>query len=105
MMLLNLEPQFLQIDGLGYQYVNTLEEAQGILFVCPLCAARAGSNAGVHYVLCWFRDKGVPDDVLPGPGRWLASGSSYADLTLSPSINLPGEGCGWHGWLQGGDAK
>lgn len=76
----------------------TVETAQGILFECPLC--------GHHSVLAWFRDRGVPDDAEPGPGRWTPSGSGFADLSLAPSINLdvePDAACKWHGWVLNGD--
>src|SRR5712691_2150217 len=54
--------------------VNTFAEAQGIMFTC-LC-----DN---HRIVCWFVGK-VPDDAVPGPGRWTASGTGYHDLTLGP---------------------
>lgn len=100
MKLTELEPQFTQIVSPGhFQDVATLEEAQGVMFECPKC--------GKHSVLAWFRDRGVPADEVPGPGRWVASGSGYADLTLSPSINLENPqhiGCEWHGFITSGEA-
>lgn len=79
--------------------VDTLVEAQGIMFTCP---------CGDHQVLCWFYGKGVPDEATPGPGRWSVLGTSYHDLTLGPgpsgksSIQLLGEGCKWHGHVING---
>lgn len=77
----------------------TISTAQGVMFECPLC--------GRHSILAWFRDRDVPDDAEPGPGRWTPTGTSLADLTLNPSINLdvgPDAGCKWHGWVRDGDA-
>lgn len=80
--------------------VPTLAEADGLLFACPKC-----TDAGnPHAVVCWFAGR-VPDDVSPGPGRWTPSGSGLTDLTLTPSVWLRGEGCGWHGYVRDGEAK
>lgn len=75
--------------------VATLAEAQGVWFECPGCQG--------HRVLVWFAGRGVPDEEQPSP-RWQVSGTSLDDLTLHPSINLPGAGCGWHGWVKDGEA-
>lgn len=85
-------------------YVDSLADAQGVYFLCPLCKQIDRQDKGVHMVLCWFADRGVPDDAYPLPGRWQVSGNGYDDLTLSPSAHLTGPGCGWHGWVKGGDA-
>jgi hypothetical protein len=74
----------------GYRYVDTLAEAQGVHFLCPCSEG--------HGLLVYFRDRGVPDDAVPGPGRWTASGTSLEDLTLTPSISVR---C-WHGFVIGG---
>ena len=78
----------------------SIANAQGILFDCPLC--------GRHSVLAWFKDRGVPDDAEPGPGRWTPTGSGFNDLTLMPSINLdvkPDSPCKWHGWVKNGEVE
>lgn len=80
--------------------VRTLEEAQGIMFLCPRCFEENGGAFGTHNTICWFRDRGVPDEVMPGPGRWAVAGTSLIDLTLSPSVN---NSC-WHGFVQHGSA-
>lgn len=99
MRLNGLDPQFYKIASPGhYQHVETLAEAQGIMFDCPKC--------GNHSVMVWFRDRGVPVEEVPGPGRWSVSGTIYADLSLSPSINLENPqhvGCEWHGFVTNGD--
>ena len=94
MKLAELEPQFIRHKPDGWTDVATLAEAQGVHFLCPLGCG--------HIVLCWFRDRGVPDAETPGPGRWAASGAGFEDLTLSPSIHLTGPGCGWHGFVTAG---
>lgn len=84
-------------------HADTLAVAQGVLFLCPACFITNKGAVGTHGVLCWFRDRGVPDDVEPLPGRWAVSGTNFEDLTLSPSVLLTGDGCGWHGFVTKGD--
>jgi hypothetical protein len=104
MQLLELEPQFIRWVAPGsWQYVEVMPEASGVMFLCPRCFATNSGPIGTHMIVIWFRDRGVPDDEFPKPGRWVPSGSGYADLSLSPSINLPGPGgCLWHGYVTGG---
>jgi hypothetical protein len=97
--LAELDARFVRHEADRLPFVDTLAEAQGVWFMCPECQH--------HYVLCWFRGRGVPDDATPGPGRWDPTGTGLHDLTLSPSVLLPskepGE-CNWHGWVKNGDA-
>lgn len=102
--LAQLEPELLRLvpaDRQASEQVAALADAQGVWFLCPLCFQKNGGKAGTHMVMCWFRDRGVPNDVTPGPARWAVSGTSLADLTLSPSIQLLG-GCNWHGFVVAG---
>lgn len=87
----------------------SLDQAHGIRFLCPKCWAERGGAIGTHSVVCWFEGR-VPDDALPGPGRWTPSGTGIDDLTFVPgnlhhavSVALIG-GCGWHGFVKDGDA-
>jgi hypothetical protein len=109
MKLAELEPQFTRIASPGhYEDVATLAEAQGVMFLCPKCFAKNGGNVGTHSIMVWFRDRGVPADEVPGPGRWIATGTGYEDLTTSPSINLENPdhvGCEWHGFVTNGEAS
>lgn len=111
MRLRELEAQFVrrEVDGDGterYVHVATVAEADGVYFICPCCIAKLGSKIGAHSVLCWFVGK-VPDDVDPKPGRWNPSGTTIDDLTFvgpgAASVLLQG-GCGWHGFVNNGDA-
>jgi hypothetical protein len=87
-------------DGHGS---TDLQHAQGVMFLCPVCFVKNGGAVGTESVLCWFKDRGVPADALPGPGRWTCTGTSFADLTLSPSVNV--DDGHWHGWVQNGEVK
>lgn len=108
--LTELEPQFLKIEvpGKSYRYVDRLEEAQGIQFLCPKCFLTNGGPVGTHAVLCWFAGRGVPDTETPGPGRWNPWGTGYSDLTFVPpgatSVALQG-GCAWHGFVSNGQVS
>lgn len=108
MLLTELEAQFLKSNGNGSSsFVDALEEADGIIFLCPKCFAANKGNIGTHSVICWFEGK-VPDELAPKPGRWTPHGTGYNDLTFVPgkkfssvSVLLTG-GCGWHGFVKNG---
>jgi hypothetical protein len=102
MRLTDLDPQFLQVETPGdrtvFRHVDSLEEADGIRFLCPLCFKNSGKREGVHGVMCF---KPGVKGVVTGPGRWTMAGTDYSDLTLSPSVLLL-SGCGWHGFITSG---
>lgn len=114
MKLLDLQPQFVRYEeregGLKIYHVNvdTIDEAQGIEFLCPRCLREMGGTVGTHRIVCWSTTRGVPDRARPGPGRWLMLGTGYRDLTLerengrSRSVHLL-SGCNWHGYVTGGE--
>lgn len=114
MKLTDLEPQFMHWDPANWpdkegtrsiQQVDTLGEANGLIFICPKClAANNLQRIGVHSVECWNPD--VPlGNGLPGPGRWSFKGSNYSDLSLEGvkgnSVKL--EGCGAHFFITNGE--
>jgi hypothetical protein len=108
MRLRDLEARFLIITGPDtMKYVDALEGAQGVMFVCPKCMHDLGTRVGAHSVICWFADRGVPDDRNPKPGRWVPSGTGLDDLTFigpaAASVLLTG-GCQWHGFIRNGEA-
>jgi len=98
-----LEARFIKLTDTGFQRVETIAEASGVMFLCPKCFADI-KGKGCHSIVCWFEGK-VSDLEMPGPGRWTPTGTTIQELTLSPSINLSGGGCGWHGFVQNGQAS
>lgn len=107
MKLADFDPHFVKILSNGhYQMVDSLADAQGIHFLCPKCFSKNNGPVGTHLVLVWFKDRGVPENELPLPGRWtVTGGADMSDLTLTASIQLPnGAGqCGWHGFVTNGE--
>lgn len=91
--------------------VESIDQAHGVAFLCPLCFERNSGKRGTHMVICWSRSAGVPEEAVPGPGRWKMEGTGLADLTLNadpPSTArsvLLTSGCGWHGHVTGGAAE
>jgi Family of unknown function (DUF6527) len=97
MKLTEFSPQLVKrLHDDSLQDVDSLAEASGLMLDCPVCA---GSKA--HSVLVYFRDRGVPAEAKPGPGRWSVAGSTFEDLTLTPSVDC-GSGC-WHGFITKGE--
>lgn len=91
------------------RYVETLAEADGLMFLCPKCFAENKGSVGTHSVLCWFVGR-VPDTLDPKPGRWTPQGTGLDDLTFVPgappravSVKLT-SGCMWHGFVKQGAA-
>lgn len=113
MRLTDLEPRFVRYendgDRVSHRYVDSIEEAQGIFFLCPKCFVANGGPVGTHGVICWSRSRGVPDEAKPAPGRWTISGTGFSDLTLdgdpiggARSVLLT-SGCAWHGFITNGE--
>ena len=119
MKLTELEPQFMtyetrpypSVDAGNYIHrVDTLVEAQGIIFLCPVCFAKNNGPVGTHAIEVSFAGRDVQDHQGSHsrdgqPVRWNASGSTYDDLTLTPSILI--DECkpacdGWHGFITNG---
>lgn len=79
--------------GLGKVPDGLVGHADGVLFKDPL---------GDGMILCWFKNRpNVPDTAEP-VARWQASGLTIENLSLHPSVDVPG---GWHGWVANGEAK
>lgn len=135
MKLTDLDAQFLDRVELTSHYRRESEllvGAQGIMFQCPSCAVgkaiaeddeQPGRHyiIGAHYIQVLFSNPqgvalpapecGVVDATGTNHPRWaIVSGTSLADLTLSPSIdcNIPHKGvpssCNFHGYVKNGDA-
>ena len=112
MKLSDLNPEFIRwgisSGGQGFKRVDSIDEAHGIMFICPKCADGNG-----HRVICWSRSRGTPEDVHPLPGRWAIRGTSFVDLTLdgdvgnansNRSVQLQG-GCNAHFHVTNGEIK
>lgn len=91
---------------ISYEFhnVETLAEADMIMFLCPLCFEKNGGSVGTHSVMVTFANRNVPDEAGTRgeggkPTRWTASGTNLDDLVLAPSILLTGPGCAWHGFV------
>lgn len=107
MNLVDLEPTFLtvDVDTEIMTEVETIEEANGISFLCPKCFRDNNGPIGTHHVLCWAPQ--VPQTMSPKPGRWAMEGAGVNDLTLkakSSSIALTG-GCQAHFFVTDGVIK
>ena len=98
-------------DRVRYEFhnVETVAEADHVMFLCPACFTKNGGSVGTHSVMVTFEGRSVPDeagtrDSEGKPSRWAASGSTINDLVLTPSILLDAkrkadEGCHWHGFV------
>lgn len=113
MRLTELEPKFIRYECNGnietFIPVDSIDQCQGIIFLCPKCFADNNGPVGTHSVICLSRSRGVPDDATPGPGRWAIEGTGFHDLTLNGdppnsarSVLLQG-GCAWHGFVTNGE--
>jgi hypothetical protein len=105
-----LDARFLMVDKEDLKLmhmVESLAEADGVLFLCPKCFADNNGPIGTHSIICWFRGK-VPDDLNPKPGRWNPSGTGLDDLTFvgpgACSVLLT-SGCNWHGHVKDGNVE
>ena len=102
MRLLDLQPSFHgapYINERGneiHPYAETLAEAAGVIFLCPVCFEKNKGPVGTHAILCW--NGTVPEEFSPGPGRWDMQGTGFEDLTLvgangkSDSVQLTSKG-------------
>lgn len=87
----------------AFHDVETLAEADMLMFLCPACFAANNGAVGTHSVMVTFAGRNVPDEAGSrgndgAPTRWTASGTNLDDLVCTPSILLTG-GCAWHGFI------
>ena len=86
-----------------FRRVDTMTEAHGIRFMCPKSFALNGGPEGTHTVQIYFVGSPVPSHIGKNKNgqtvRWSAAGTSYDDLSLSPSIQEEDDICGWHGFV------
>ena len=86
--------------------VDSIGEADGVQFLCPMCFAAHKGGRGTHWILCW-RPR-VPPEVCPKPGRWEFFGTGLDDLTLragSSSILLQSAECRAHFYVENGGIR
>lgn len=106
MKLIDLEPEWVtSATPTGYRRTDNFVEAQGILFACPFHFRKNQGLIGTHSILIYFAGRGAPAECEPLPRWTVSSGGGFADLTLSPSINLQNEHSldEWHGWITNGE--
>lgn len=90
-----------------FHNVESLSEADRIMFLCPLCFTRNSGPVGTHGIAIDFVGRATPDSACmrndqKQPVRWNATGNSLEDLTLTPSILIL-SGCQWHGFVTNGE--
>ena len=105
----DLEGQFYGmpvLDEEGHQVwlrVVSIQEAEGLLFLCPTCYVQNGnSSVGTHWIMCWSLN--VSQEFTPTPGRWELVGTELVNVSLvanSSSISVTG-GCGAHFFITEG---
>lgn len=103
MNLIELQPEFIKYNGTDSITPGVyLDSAQGIQFYCP-------KKECDHMIQISFADRGVTEEQGSKndegkPSRWKVSGTSFNNLTLTPSIFL-NKTCGWHGFVTDGKIK
>ena len=82
----DLQPQFMgfPIEN-RLPHVESIEEARGVMFLCPVCFVKNLGPRGTHSVICWAPD--VPQNFEPKPGRWSLHGIGLENLTLKGSTS------------------
>lgn len=103
MKLSDLEATFVQrISDSSWRHDVAFADADGVMFLCPVCFRANGGAVGTHQILCW-RPR-VPLTTPPGPGRWEFEGTGLDDLSLvagSSSVRLT-SGCLAHFFVRKG---
>lgn len=102
MRLIELAPQFIKLtEELGsYRTDASIGDCDGLCFLCPKCFSENHGPIGTHGIICWKPH--IPQTIRPTPGRWPHTGTSFNDLTLTPSIQITGS-CSWHGFIRNGE--
>jgi len=103
MKLIELEPEYKLSNPDGSLVtVNSLEEANCILFLCPVCYKNNNGPEGTHSIL--IPNNKTPDGLQINHPRWNMIGSSFEDLTVNPSISLKA-GCNAHFFIKNGNIE
>jgi len=107
MKLRELDAKFLKrVDSHNFSYVDNMNDADGVWFLCPKCFTYNNGKIGTHGVICWRPH--IPQDTSPTPGRWNFGGNNLDDLTFvgpnAVSIQLTG-GCNAHFFVRNGSIE
>jgi hypothetical protein len=107
MKLTELDPKFLKrVDDHNFNETDLISEADGIMFLCPVCFKNNNGSKGTHSIICW--QPHVPQTTNPIPGRWNFLGTGYDDLELqagSSSIFLEKADCAAHFFIRNGQIE
>jgi hypothetical protein len=94
-----------EVDRDYFTPVSSLTEADGIRFLSPIDFVKNGGAVGTSCSQVFFVGKvpyaDVGTNMANVPQRWVATGTCYDDLTLSPSIQEQPNG--WHGFVTNGE--
>ena len=80
----------------------SIEDAEGLSFLCPVCYINNKGLIGTHTVICWSLN--VSQEWFPTPGRWNLVGTGLSDVSLvtgSSSVAIQGP-CNAHFWVTQG---
>lgn len=93
MKLADLKPKFLKIVHASVWRITTLEDCDGIQFLCPKCFVANYGPMGTHSVICWKPH--VSQTIPPISGRWNFEGTSVDNLSLKAGSSsvLLNSGC------------
>ena len=105
MRLADLDALFVKITSRNsFTMALSIDDADGVMFLCPKCIVDKDGPIGTHSVICW-RPRAITGDFSPGPGRWELVGTGLDDLSLvagSSSVQLMG-GCNAHFFVRSGE--
>lgn len=82
-----LEASFIKrspMGGRAWLKTKSIQQADGLQFLCPVCIEKNGGKRGTHLLVLWFTGRDVPDEVAGGSARWTVSKQSTGldDLTF-----------------------
>lgn len=82
-----------------------LAGAQGLFLFCP-CGYPGPNAKRAHGLLVPFTTcpAVIVRDRNGGAPKWSATGTSLADLTVHPSVDVDTPSC-WHGWIVSGEVR
>lgn len=109
MKLTEFQPRFLKWESdTLFRMVDSIAEADGVQFLCPVCWVKNKGPVGTESMICWSPK--VPLTTTPRPGRWNLVGTGLHDLSLvagSSSVltKNPDGSQHWHGLIKNGEVE